>query len=77
MVNTVSGIPCGLIALLPRQVKSVHYDNTSMQYTAIIHGCKNGNFQTKSDIFSYFCSKTEIVGTRENRHINEYRQSMF
>ena len=22
-----------------------HYENTSMQHTAIFHGCKNGNFQ--------------------------------
>ena len=57
MVNTVSGIPCGLIALLPRQVKSGHYDNTSMQYTAIIHGCKNGNFLMQSDFFRIFALK--------------------
>ena len=25
--------------------RSHHYDNTSMQYTAIFHGCKNNNFQ--------------------------------
>ena len=41
-----------------------HYANMSVQYTAIFHGCKNGNFQIKNEIFSYFCSKTKIVGTR-------------
>ena len=25
-----------------------HYDDTPMQYTAIFHGCKNGNFQMKN-----------------------------
>ena len=35
-----------------------HYENMPVQYTAIFHGCKNGNFQMKNcDIFSYFCSK--------------------
>ena len=25
-----------------------HYANTPMKYTAIFHGCKNGNFQMKN-----------------------------
>ena len=25
-----------------------HYDNMPMQYTAIFHGCKNGNFQMRN-----------------------------
>ena len=34
-----------------------HYTNI-MQYTAIFHSCKNGNFQMKKcNIFSSFCSK--------------------
>ena len=35
-----------------------HYDNTPMQYTAIFHDCKNGNFQIKNRYFSYFLLKT-------------------
>ena len=35
-----------------------HYANMSVQYTAIFHGCKKGNFQTKKMwSFSHFCSK--------------------
>ena len=35
-----------------------HYANMSVQYTAIFHGYKNGNFQMKKcDFFSFFCSK--------------------
>ena len=36
-----------------------------MQYTAIIHGCKNVHFQMKFVIFFLFLLKTLIVGTRE------------
>ena len=32
----------------------MHYDNTPMQYTAICHGCKNGNLQMKKVIFFLF-----------------------
>ena len=29
-----------------------HYENTPMQYTVILHGCKDNNFQIKNcDIF--------------------------
>ena len=35
-----------------------HYDNTPMQYTAIFHGCKNGNIQIKIVIFFLFLLKT-------------------
>ena len=35
-----------------------HYANKSIQYIAIFHGCKNGNFQTKnSDVFFLFLLK--------------------
>ena len=34
-----------------------HYANMSMQYTAIFHGCKNGE---KMLYFSYFCSKHRL-----------------
>ena len=33
------------------------YENMSVQYTAVFHGCKNVNFQMKNVIFSYFRSK--------------------
>ena len=36
-----------------------HYANMSVQYTAIFHGCKNGNFQMKKcDFFLFFLLKT-------------------
>ena len=31
---------------------AIHYENTSMQYTAIFHGCKIDNFQL--NFFDYF-----------------------
>ena len=35
-------------------ISFLHYDNTPMQYTAIFHGCKNGNFQMNNcDIFLF------------------------
>ena len=45
-------------------------------------GCKNSNFQIKKYDFFLFCSKTQIVGTRENcpalwGGFNEYPRSMF
>ena len=42
-----------------------HYTNTPMQYTVIVHSCKNDNFQIK--IVFLFLLKTLIVGTRKNR----------
>ena len=36
-----------------------HYANMSVQYTAIFHGCENGNFQMKKNvIFFFFLLKT-------------------
>ena len=38
-----------------------HYANMSVQYTAIIHGCKNDNFQMKIfDIFLIFAPKHRL-----------------
>ena len=37
---------------------SIHYAHTSMQYTALFHGCKNDNFQMKFLIFFLFLLKT-------------------
>ena len=51
------------IPLLPESVIS-HYENMSMQYEAIFHGCKNDNFQLKFFTIFIFLLKTYIVGTR-------------
>ena len=38
-----------------------HYANMSVQYTAIFHGCINGNFQMKKcDIFLIFALKHRL-----------------
>ena len=38
----------------------MHYTNTPMQYTAIFHGCKNGNFKMKNcDIFLIFAQNID------------------
>ena len=38
----------------------LHYYNTPMLYTAIFHGCKNGNFQMKNcDIFLIFAQNVD------------------
>ena len=41
-----------------------HYENMPMQYTAIMHSCKNDNFQMKNCNVFIFLLKTLIVGTR-------------
>ena len=42
-----------------------HYEKMPIQICKKFHHQKYENFQIKkSDIFSYFCSETEIVGTR-------------
>ena len=50
--------------LVNKQGTIVHYENTSMQYTAIFHGCKNDNFQLNILTIFIFLLKTYIVGTR-------------
>ena len=58
-----------------------HYANMSVQYTAIFHGCKNGNFQMKK--YSYFLIFAQNIDrgyTLEPPHwggSNKYPQSMF
>ena len=42
---------------------SLHYENTPMQYPAILHGCKNDNLQLKMFDMFIFLLKTYIVGT--------------
>ena len=45
--------------------KTLSYDNTPMQYTAIFHGCENDNFQvTKCYIFLIFAQNIDFVGIR-------------
>ena len=40
----------------------LHYTNTSMQYTAIFHGCKNVNFQMKNyNIFLIFAQNPSFA----------------
>ena len=47
---------------------NLHYDNTSMQYTMIFHGCKNDNFQMKKcDIFLIFAKNIDSGCTLERR----------
>ena len=46
-----------------------HYENTSMRYTAIFHGCKNDNFQMKnSNIFLIFAQNIDCGYTLELPH---------
>ena len=46
-----------------------HYENMSMQYTAIFHGCKNVNFQMKnSNIFLTFAQNIDCGYTLEPPH---------
>ena len=58
-----------------------HYTNISVQYTAIFHGCKNGNFQMKKyDSFLIFAQNTDRGYTLEPPYwggSNEYPWSMF
>ena len=58
-----------------------HYANTTMQYTAIFHGCKKVNFQMKNtNIFLIFAQNIDCGYTLEPPHLggsNEYPQSMF
>ena len=43
-----------------------HYANMSVQYTAIFHGCKNGNFLMKTcDIFLIFAQNIDRGYTLE------------
>ena len=62
-------------------LRSLHYANMSVQYTAIFHGCKNDNFQMNFfDIFLIFaqnidCGYTLVPPQRGGS--NEYPQSMF
>ena len=48
------------------QISTKHYANMSVQYTAIFHGCKNGNFQMKKcDIFLIFAQNIDRWYTLE------------
>ena len=46
--------------------KVSHYANMSVQYTAIFHGCKNGNLQMKKcEIFLIFAQNIDRGYTLE------------
>ena len=80
--NAVYTCYCLLLLLGTKVDTTMHYANTSVQYTAIFHGCNNDNFQKKIfDTFSYFCSKhilwVHVRTASERGGSNEYPQSMF
>ena len=55
-----------------------HYENMSMQYTAILHGSKNEKFKIKKMIIFLFLLKNIDCGyTLEPPQFNECQQSMF
>ena len=58
-----------------------HGNNSPMQYTAIFHGCRNGNFfMKKCDIFHISAQNIEDGYTLEPPRCggaNDYTQSMF
>ena len=59
----------------------LHYANMSVQYTAIVHGCKNGNFQMKKCgnflIFAQNIDRGYALEPPQWGGSNEYPQSMF
>ena len=50
MLNTLSSLNIEIIIIII--TSGEHYENTSMQHTAIFHARKNDNFHSKS--FDYF-----------------------
>ena len=61
---TVNCYITGTLAHIPRP--HIHYANMSMQFTAIFHGCKNGNFQIKKcEIFLIFAQNIDHGYTLE------------
>ena len=51
---------CACIMQFPghhENFRKIHYENTSMQDTAIFHVCKNDNFQFNFFDLFIFCSK--------------------
>ena len=50
-----------LVNLTFSAINMSHYENMSMQYTTIIHGCKHHNFQLKNyDIFLNFAQNIDF-----------------
>ena len=47
---------------MPVQTHSKHYDNASMQYSAIFHGSKNDDFQMKNCDISLIFGQTINCG---------------
>ena len=55
--------------LCPYSFTLYHYANMSVQYTAIFHGCKNGNFHMKKcEIFLNFAQNIDRWYTLEPPH---------
>ena len=55
-----------IIRLASGIIRNVHYANLSVQYTAIFHGCKNGNFHMKKcEIFLIFAQNIDCGYTLE------------
>ena len=49
-----------------------HYENMSMQYTVIFHGCKNDNFQMKNcNIFHIFAQNIDCGYTLDGSNDSE------
>ena len=52
--------------MLARMLKTLHYENMSVRYTAIFHGCKKDNFHMKNyDIFLIFAQNIDHGYTAE------------
>ena len=58
----------------------LHYDNTPMQYTARLNGCKNDNFLLKTSVFLIFAQNINCGYTLESSHLggsNEYIPTIY
>ena len=78
--KTYDGLECQMLHIKLCGERS-HYANMSVQYTAMFHRCKNGNFQiNKCNIFLIFAQNIDRGYTLEPPQwggSNEYPQSMF
>ena len=75
--NIIDGFRLGIVVRKP----AFHYENMSMQHTAIFHGCKNDKFQLICFYYFHIFAQNKDCGyTLEPPHLsgsNEYPQSMF
>ena len=66
-IFTINYVRCKLWDHFCMEMFPLHYENTPMQYTAIFHGCKNGNFRvTKFYIFLIFDKNIDCGYTLES-----------